>query len=101
MCAIRAEQNEITCWKKFTREEAVEMGRAGLPHLTFHWLGYTSASLLPAGGANVVTVSERLGHASLAWMFHLHTLDQGPPGGPGGPVERYPRPTRDEGVNGG
>jgi integrase len=47
--------------------------RAGLDHLTFHWLRHSSASLLLAAGANVVTVSERLGHASPAFTLSTYS----------------------------
>jgi len=47
--------------------------RAGLDHLTFNWLRHSSASLLLAAGTNVVTVSERLGHASPAFTLSTYS----------------------------
>ena len=37
--------------------------RKGLPYITFHGIRHTNASLLIAGGVDIVTLSGRLGHA--------------------------------------
>src|SRR5262249_30221179 len=37
---------------------------AGLPHVTLHTLRHTHASQLITSGADILTVSRRLGHAS-------------------------------------
>lgn len=46
--------------------------RAGLDHVTFHWLRHSSASLLLASGVNVATVANRLGHASPAFTLSTY-----------------------------
>jgi len=37
--------------------------RTGLPHITFHGLRHTNASLMIGGDVDIVTISGRLGHA--------------------------------------
>jgi len=46
--------------------------RAGLPNLSFHGLRHSSASLLIAAGADIPTVSKRLGHASAAFTLSVY-----------------------------
>jgi integrase len=40
------------------------LDRAGLPHVTFHSLRHTHASLWIKDGGDVITLSKRLGHAN-------------------------------------
>ena len=46
---------------------------SGLPHIRFHDLRHTHASLLVAAGIPVKVVSERLGHAHPSFTIHLPT----------------------------
>ncbi len=50
--------------------------RAGLPRIRFHDLRHTHATLLLLKGENVKVVSERLGHASVAFTLktYAHVL---------------------------
>jgi len=50
--------------------------RAGLPYLNFHGMRHTHATLLLAAGVNPKVVSERLGHASVAFTLdtYAHVL---------------------------
>lgn len=49
--------------------------RHNLPHMKFHALRHSSATLLLYGGANIKEVSSRLGHAQLATTNrYLHAL---------------------------
>ena len=50
----------------------------GLAHLNFHGLRHTHATLLLGAGVDVKAVSERLGHASVA--FTLDTYSHVTPG---------------------
>jgi integrase len=52
--------------------------QAGLPHIRFHDLRHTHASLLLKAGVHPKVVSERLGHASVA--FTLDTYSHVVPG---------------------
>jgi len=45
---------------------------AGLPHLTFHGLRHSHASLLIASGVDIKTVSARLGHASTSFTLDVY-----------------------------
>jgi len=45
---------------------------AGLPHLRFHDLRHSHASFLLGAGVNVKVVSERLGHASVAFTLDTY-----------------------------
>jgi len=38
---------------------------SGLPHLTFHGLRHTAASLMIAGGVHARTIADILGHSSI------------------------------------
>jgi integrase len=53
--------------------------RIGMPELTFHGLRHTHASQLIASGVDIVTISQRLGHArpsvTLAIYAHMFTSD--------------------------
>ena len=49
-----------------TKEFALAMERAGLPHVTLHTLRHTHASQLITSGMDILTVSRRLGHSSPA-----------------------------------
>jgi len=62
---------------------------AGLPRLRFHDLRHSHASFLLAAGANVKVVSQRLGHASVA--FTLDTYAHVMPGMEEDAVERLDR----------
>ena len=44
-----------------------------LPHITVHGLRHTNASLLIAGGADIRTVSKRLGHADMSTTMNIYT----------------------------
>lgn len=46
--------------------------RAGLPHIRFHDLRHTAATLLLAAGVPAKVVSEMLGHASVAFALHVY-----------------------------
>ena len=46
--------------------------RSGLPHIRFHDLRHTHASLLVAAGVPLKVVSERLGHAHPAFTMHTY-----------------------------
>jgi integrase len=48
------------------RSFAPLLGRAGLPHGTFHQLRHTAATILLLKNVNPKIVSEMLGHASIA-----------------------------------
>jgi integrase len=52
--------------------------QAGLPHIRFHDLRHTHATFLLGAGVNIKVVSERLGHASVA--FTLDTYGHVMPG---------------------
>ncbi len=46
-----------------------------MPHIKFHSLRHTSATLLLLNGVNIKTVSNRLGHTNLSTTNrYLHTL---------------------------
>ena len=47
--------------------------RAGSPHLRFHDLSHTAATMLIANGVPVKVVSERLGHSGVAITQDLYT----------------------------
>ncbi|BAE82597.1 tyrosine-type recombinase/integrase [Desulfitobacterium hafniense] len=47
-------------------EKTIQQGKASLPHIRFHDLRHTSASLLIAQGVPLKNVSSRLGHSSIA-----------------------------------
>ncbi len=49
-----------------THEFALLLKRAGLPHIRFHDLRHTHATLMLKAGVHPKVVSERLGHASVA-----------------------------------
>ena len=44
-----------------------------LPHITFHGLRHSSASLLIAYGTNIATVSKRLGHSRISTTSDIYT----------------------------
>jgi integrase len=46
--------------------------RAGLPHIRFHDMRHTAATLLLARGVNPKVVSEMLGHANITITLHLY-----------------------------
>ena len=46
--------------------------RSGLPHIRFHDLRHTHASLLVAAGIPIKVVSERLGHAHPSFTIHTY-----------------------------
>ena len=46
---------------------------AGLPHLNFHGLRHSHASFLLGAGVDVKAVSERLGHASVAFTMDVYS----------------------------
>jgi integrase len=46
--------------------------RHGLPHIRFHSLRHTSASIAIAEGVNMKTVSNRLGHASISTTMDIY-----------------------------
>lgn len=57
-------------WRGFLR-------RHGLPQIKFHALRHTSATLLLSAGANVKSVSARLGHTSITTTNrYLHVVDE-------------------------
>ncbi|GMB02046.1 site-specific integrase [Pelosinus sp. IPA-1] len=47
--------------------------RHGLPHITFHSLRHTSATLLIASGASLKSVSSRLGHADIRTTGNIYS----------------------------
>lgn len=47
--------------------------RVGLPHLNFHCLRHTHASLLLQAGVDVKVVSERLGHSSVRITYDIYS----------------------------
>lgn len=49
----------------------------GLPHITFHELRHTSATLLINQGVHMKTISARLGHSKIGITMDLygHALD--------------------------
>lgn len=47
--------------------------RHGLPHMNFHGLRHTSATLLIHSGANIKAVSSRLGHAEVGTTLNIYT----------------------------
>ena len=46
--------------------------KLGLPAIRVHDLRHGAATMMLAGGANVKTVSERLGHASTAFTMDVY-----------------------------
>ena len=62
---------------------------AGLPHIRFHDLRHTHATLMLKGGVHPKIVSERLGHASVA--FTLDTYSHVMPGLQEAAAERFDR----------
>lgn len=46
---------------------------AGLPHIRFHDLRHTSASLMAQQGISPKVVSDRLGHSNVAFTQHVYT----------------------------
>ena len=49
--------------------------RNAIPHIKFHALRHTSASILLASGTNIKTVSNRLGHSNLTTTNrYVHAL---------------------------
>jgi integrase len=52
--------------------------RMGLPHITFHQLRHTHASILLTKGVDVVTVSKRLGHSSVSTTMetYAHSFEE-------------------------
>jgi len=55
--------------KVFDRRVAM----SGLPRLSFHGLRHTHASILLAAGVNQRVVSERLGHATVAFTLDIYS----------------------------
>lgn len=55
-----------TWFKKFIR-------RNGLPDIHLHSLRHTAATLLISGGADIATVSKRLGHANKTTTLNIYT----------------------------
>ena len=55
------------------RSFAPLLERAGLPHLRFHDLRHTAATLLLAEGVHPKVVQERLGHASIATTMDVYS----------------------------
>ena len=47
--------------------------RAGLPHIRFHDLRHTHATLLIAHGVDMKTASERIGHEDIRTTLNLYT----------------------------
>ncbi|MCL2571212.1 MAG: site-specific integrase [Defluviitaleaceae bacterium] len=47
--------------------------RKGLPHITFHGLRHTNASLMIGGDVDIVTLSGRLGHADKNVTLNIYT----------------------------
>jgi integrase len=47
--------------------------RAGLPHIRFHDLRHTHATLLLSQGVHPKVVAERLGHASIAMTLDIYS----------------------------
>lgn len=63
--------NFDTVWQR-------EREQSGLPQIRFHDLRHTYASLALARGADIATLSERLGHAdaSITLKVYVHVLDE-------------------------
>ncbi len=65
-------------WKPDTISQAFDrqVAASELPRIRFHDLRHTHASHLLASGVNVKVVSERLGHASVAFTLdvYAHTM---------------------------
>jgi integrase len=55
------------------REFAPLLRRAGLPHIRFHDLRHTAASLLLRRGVNPKIVSELLGHANIGITLDIYS----------------------------
>ena len=59
----------ISCWFRFF------LKKHAIPHIKFHALRHTSASILLASGTNIKTVSNRLGHSNLTTTNrYVHAL---------------------------
>lgn len=56
-----------------SKEFAHVMDKAGLPHIRFHDLRHTHATLLLRAGVHGKVVSERLGHASVAFTLDTYS----------------------------
>ncbi|WP_288481586.1 site-specific integrase [uncultured Deinococcus sp.] len=63
--------NFDTVWQR-------ERAQSGLPQIRFHDLRHTYATLALARGADIATLSERLGHAdsSITLKVYVHVLDE-------------------------
>ena len=64
--------DSITGWLK------AFSARHGLPHINPHAFRHTVASVLPANGTDIVTVSKQLGHASVntTESFYSHIIEE-------------------------
>ena len=47
--------------------------KAGLPHLTLHGLSHAHATMALTAGVNPKTISERLGHSSIATTMDVYS----------------------------
>ena len=72
-----------------THEFALLLKRAGLPHIRFHDLRHTHATLMLKAGVHPKVVSERLGHASVA--ITLDTYSHVAPGLQEAAAQRFDR----------
>ena len=77
---LTAEDFVFAQWNGNPRDErsvnrgfARVLAKAGLPHIRFHDLRHTHASLLLKAGVNPKVVSERLGHASVSFTLDVYS----------------------------
>ncbi|MCH8063636.1 MAG: tyrosine-type recombinase/integrase [Chloroflexi bacterium] len=60
--------------ERVARDLARIVRKSGLPHLTFHGLRHTAASLMIAGGVHARTIADILGHSRITMDLYGHLL---------------------------
>lgn len=70
-CSARVWGDGLDHWN-VDRDHAALLRRAGVPHVPFHGLRHTHATLMPAAGVPVKVVSERLGHSTASMTAGLY-----------------------------
>jgi integrase len=70
-------EDELRSPNAISRDWLRLLKRRGLPHVSFHSLRHTSASMMIAAGVDILTVSRRLGHrkASVTLDVYGHLIE--------------------------